>query len=486
MINVFTTKLGRFPSSICSIVALLALIAAFTSGLFIVSYPQAIYLLFAALVVAVALLIIGRRPEWGLLLSVFLIVVQRSPNLAVVGPHLSISEAMFALATLAWLAQNVKLRHSVKVYAPGLLGPFHFYTLVAAASLLFTFTQADIKTGIVELVSRIYLMLFLVIVASYATDPSRYQRVLLAWVASAVFIVGLAALHLLFQKVGYDPIGLTQDGVFFRGLHNFSTGFAGCVVGTFLGFLPLALSRRPSMAFRRVQTLARWSLPGLLLALVLADSKGAYLAVAAGVLAWPVIRVSKPLGPILVIFVVLVSSIALFTPLAFQDPGSFLTRVLPVRDWSGRMGLLNSHLQVLSDHPIIGVGLGRLGEYVCYMTGDDQVVDSHYTQVGIGAETGVLGLLAVSLALIAFLRIMRENTALDLDRNLGWLQLNEGLTMAFIGMIIFGLAHDVQTNRTMWLILALIVSLKPASCFLCHASRGREPGERPVTKPMMK
>jgi len=74
-----------------------------------------------------------------------------------------------------------------------------------------------------------------------------------------------------------------------------------------------------------------------------------------------------------------------------------------------------------------------------------------------------LGLLAVSLALIAFLRIMRENTALDLDRNLGWLQLNEGLTMAFIGTIIFGLAHDIQTNRTMWLILALIVSLKPAS-----------------------
>jgi|GEM_PF-6831539 len=463
MMNVFTTKRGRFRSSICWILALLALIFAFTSGLFIAIFSQAIYLLFAALVLAVALLIIARRPEWGLLLSVFLIVVQRSPNMPVVGPHLSPSEVVFALATLAWLAQNVKPRHSIKVYAPGLLGPFLLYTLVAAVSLLFAFPQADILNGIVELFCRIYLMLFLVVVASYTTDASRYQRILLAWVASAVLIVVLTALHLLFQRVGYDPIGLTQDGVLFRGLHNFSTGFAGCVAGTFLGFLPLALSRRPLVDFRRIQTLARWCLPGLLLALVLADSKMAYLAVAAGVLAWSVIRVFKPLGPILVIFIIVVSSIALSSALAFQDPNSVLAHMLPVRDWSARMGLLEAHLQTIYDHPIIGVGLGQLGEYVSYMTGDNQVVDSHYTQVGIVAETGVLGLLAVSLALIAFLRIMRENTALDLDRNLGWLQLNEGLTMAFIGTIIFGLAHDIQTNRTMWLILALIVSLKPAS-----------------------
>ena len=472
--DALAAKQGRFPLTIRSVLSCLTLIATFTSGLLIASYPQAIYLLFMALVAAVALLIIGQRAEWGLLLSILLFVVQRSPRLPVVGRLLTVSEVVFVLTSLVWLAQNARKRHRVGVYAPGLLGPFLVCALVGIVSLLNAllsfplFLWADIELGIAELFARVYLVFFLMVVASYATTASRYRRVLIAWVASAILVVGLTAFFVPIRETGFDPVGLVQDRVLFRALFHYSTGLAGYITGTFLGLLPLALSRRPATAFRLVQTLARCSLPGLLLALVFADSQGAYLAVASGVLAWPFIRLSKRLSLILVVLVLVVSGIVLASVLEFQSPDSHLARMLSAigynpEQFPKRIALIESRFQAISDYPIIGVGIGQAGRYTDYLTGRDEGVVSHFTPVGILAETGILGLLAVSVTMMAFLRIMAENTRLDLDGDSGWLQLNEGLTIAFIGMYVFGLAHDIQTNRTLWLILALIVSLKPAS-----------------------
>jgi O-antigen ligase len=202
-------------------------------------------------------------------------------------------------------------------------------------------------------------------------------------------------------------------------------------------------------------------------ALVLTDSQAAFFGVAAGVLAWPFIRLARFLSPILVVLILVVSSLALVSVLELQSTDGFLTRALAVTGYpydnlSGRMALLETRFGAIADHPLTGVGLGQIGKYVDYMTGTDSGIVSHFTPIGILAETGVLGLLAVSFILIAFLRIMWGNAALNLANNSGWLQLNEGLTMAFIGIMVFGLAHDIQTNRTLWLVLALIVSLKPA------------------------
>lgn len=469
---------GRFPLTVRLILACLALIAAFISGLLIATYPQAVYLP-TALVAAVALLIISQRTEWGLLLSILLFVVQKSPDLPVVGHLLTISELVLVLTSLVWLAQNTRQRHRVRLYAPGFLAPFSIYTLVAVVSLLNAVVLADIEAGAAELFARVYLMFFLVVVASYVTTASRYRRVLLAWVSSAFLVVSLIPLAV----IGFEPISLMK-GVKFVALFRNANALAGYATGTFLGFLPLALSRRPLIAFPHVRTLARLFLPGLLWALVLADSQGAYLAVVAGVLAWPFIRLSKRLGPILVSFVLLASILAPVGALAFSiTPGSILNRALNLIGYeqsriAGRLALMEIRFQTVSDHPITGVGIGQAGKYLDYVTGGLEDTASHFTALGILTELGLSGLLAVSIVLVGFLRIMRENTNLNLDRDSGWLQLNEGLTIAFIGMLSFGLTHDIQTNRTVWLILALIVSLKPA--FLSVASPYSNKGQSDI------
>jgi hypothetical protein len=445
----------------------LGLVAASISALLIANYPRAVYLLFIALVAAVFLLIISLRPAWGVLLSIFLFVVQKSPKLPVVGNILTISEPILILSLLVWLAQKARQQHRIKLYTRGMLGPLFIYVLVVALSLLDAFIRADIELGVAEFFARLYLAFFFVVVASYTTTHSRYNDVLLAWVASAILVVGLAVLFLFFRIAGAGPVSLIAHGDKLTALYRNPNALAGYITGTFLGFLPLVLSRQSSTAFPRVQTLARYSLFGLLVALVLADSQGAYLAVTAGVFTWIYLRVSKRLRPLLMICILLVLSIVVAGALNSPDPDAFLNRALASIGFEqsripARLALLNARFQTISEYPITGVGIGQAGKYVAFSSGTDEASASHVTPLGIFAETGVLGILAVSIILITLLRIVRENVTLNPAQDTGWVQLNEGLIMAFIGMLVFGMTHDIQTNRTMWLIMTLIVSLKPA------------------------
>jgi O-antigen ligase len=126
-----------------------------------------------------------------------------------------------------------------------------------------------------------------------------------------------------------------------------------------------------------------------------------------------------------------------------------------------RIELLKERLETITAHPITGVGIGQIKTY-SIETEADTVHGAHFTPLEIIAETGVLGLMAVIIIILVYLRFLQENTAFALSRDSGWLQLSEGLVIALIGILVYGLTHDVQTNRTMWLILALIVGFKRA------------------------
>jgi hypothetical protein len=467
MTNFFTAQQGKFPLIFRLILICFAFLAASASGLIIAGNPQVVYFILIALAALAGLLIISRWAALGLLLSIFLFVVQRSPDLPIVGNLLTISEPFLLIALFVWLAQNARSHHKVALYAPGLLGPFLIYIVVAFISLLNSFASADIVLGVAEIFARFYLMFFLVIIASYATSASRYNHVLLAWVASAAFVAVLTAVYLIYKVAGLGLIRFMSSGDKFIALFRNPNALAGYITGTFLGFLPLALSQRSLRAFPQVQRLARYSLPGLLVALVFADSQGAYLAVAAGVLAWPYFSGPKRLRPIWVISFLVVLSIAVGSTLGFQAPGALFNRALTSigfeqRRIPERLALFSGQLQMVSDHLITGVGIGQAGPYAAALAGSDEGTGSHLTPLGIFAEVGLLGILAVSMILVALLAIIRENMRLNPARDSGWRQLNEGLIIAFIGMLVFSLTHDVQTNRTMWLIMALLVSLKPA------------------------
>jgi hypothetical protein len=459
--GVLTARDLRVPASWR--ITIVFLVVIFLGGLLVGSNPEAFYLPVLAQFAIIFLALIARRIELGLLLAVLLFVVQVSPYLPVVGYLLTISEAVLILTALVWLAQHARQQQEIKLQASGLLVPFFLYTLVAAMSLLNQFLLSDIGFGFAELFAHVYLMFLLVVIASYAATVERYRRVLLVWLASVGLVVGLVPLAL----IGFEPVPLTLGDKFIASFRN-ANALAGYAAGTMLFFIPLALSQKRVLVFRPVQTLARWVLPGLLLALIMADSQGAILALVSGLLAWPFVRLSRRIGPILVVAVLLVSILAPIAAVSFStNPGSVLSNGLNLIGFeqsriSGRVALIRLRFETISEHPFVGIGIGQAGKYTEYVTAGADDAASHFTALAILTETGVLGLLAVLVVLMVFLGIMLENTKLDLGKESGWLQLNEGLTLAFIGMLVFGLTHDVQTSRTLWLVLALLVAFKPA------------------------
>jgi len=405
---------------------------------------------------------VGHFIEAGLLLAVGLIFVQRTPDLPVVRQAMTLSEVSFLLTAFVWLGMLSVARPKVQVYSAGLLGPFLLYVFAGLLSLLFSpYDTRDID-GIRELVARMYLMAFMLAVATYGTSLETYRRLLLAWCAAAGVVVGLLILHVL----GLDVIGVADFEGRFVGLFRNPNASGGAIAASALVLLPIALYRGPAPSLALVRTFARWTAPGLLLATYLSDSQGAFLALVVGLVVWPLIRASRDLGPSLAILVMVTAVPLIVAVSQIEAVGQTLQQILVAIGYEGsgakfdaRVDMIGSRLRGILEHPVTGVGLSkaRLSH-----TGFTNPHGSHFTILGITLETGVLGLAAVGTIFVAYLGIMRRNARLPLHAYPEWRALNEGLTMAFIGFLIFGLTHDVQTNRTMWLVATLTLCFQPA------------------------
>lgn len=266
---------------------------------------------------------------------------------------------------------------------------------------------------------------------------------------------------------GFEPFALTDSVGRFLGFFRNSNASGGYATGALLSFMPLAFARRPLDEFPRLRTVARCLLPALLWALVLTDSQAAYLGVMAGLVAWPLLMLSKRLSPWLVIAVMLISSLVIVSVVELQTSNSVLERGLVAIGYKStripkRLALLESRLQTIEQRPLTGVGVGQIEQYVLETTAVDHAAGAHFTPLEIVAETGLLGLSAVALIVLAILQIMQANMRLPFPPGSGWLPIHHGLTMALVGLLVFGLAHDIQTSRTLWLILTLIVGQKRA------------------------
>ena len=126
-----------------------------------------------------------------------------------------------------------------------------------------------------------------------------------------------------------------------------------------------------------------------------------------------------------------------------------------------RVDMIESRLRAIVMYPLTGVGLSKAPlshDPLSFVAPHG----NHFTILGIALETGLFGLIAVGTIFVTYLGIMRRNASLPLSGYPVWRGLNEGLTMAFIGFVIFGLTHDVQTNRTMWLVASLAICFWPA------------------------
>lgn len=309
-------------------------------------------------------------------------------------------------------------------------------------------------------------MVLLIIIASEGTTTKRYYQILLAWVASAVLVAALTLVALVLREIRYDPLGLIRGVggelvIFFRN----PNALAAYLTGTILAVVPLAFTKAPMTAFPFLRTICRWILPGLFISLYLTESQGAYLAVIAGLMAWFVFRLSKQAGPLLLLAVFVMSLMSPIIVRDFLDSHGILAQGLAAIGYETdrvpkRLALLESQFRIISNDPINGIGIGQAYSF-SVATGEYEA-GSHFTVLGIIMETGFLGLIAVTVICLTFVKTAWDLANLNLTADSGWLQVYQGLLMGFIGLLVYGLTHDIQTNRTLWLILALLVAFKPA------------------------
>jgi hypothetical protein len=402
--------------------------------------------------------------EMGLLLAVSLMFVQRTPDLPVVRQAMTLSEVAFLASAGLWLLWVAAVRPPMRLYSAGLLVPFLLYLVAALLSLYLSPYDARDVDGLRELLARAYLMAFLLAVASYGTSVRSYQRVLLAWGGAAAVVVTLLAVHLS----GLDGGGLGDFQGRFIGLFRNPNAAGGALAGTVLCFVPLAFTSGRADSLTLFRTFARFTLPGLLLAVYLTDSQGAYLAVLVGLAIWPLIRSARNWGPSVALLVMVVAVPLIVAVAQVEAVSRAVEQVLGAigyeaggTKFTARVDMIESRLRAIMLHPITGVGLAKA------MLSHDPLSaiaahGSHFTVLGIALETGLLGLAAVGLIFVAFLGVLRRNAALPLGSYPAWRALNEGLVMAFVGFLIFGLTHDVQTNRVMWLVATLALCFRPA------------------------
>jgi hypothetical protein len=277
-------------------------------------------------------------------------------------------------------------------------------------------------------------------------------------------IVTLLAVHL----AGLGGTALVDFQGRFIGLFRNPNAAGGALAGTVLCFLPVAFTRGRADSLTLFRTFARLTLPGLLVAVYLSDSQGSYLAVLLGLAVWPLIRVSRNWGPSIALLVMVVAVPLIVGVTQIESLGHVIEQVLELigyetsgTKFGARVDMIESRLRAILMNPITGVGLSKailshdpLSAIAAHGT--------HFTILGIALETGLLGLAAVGLVFVTYLGIIRKNASLPLGAYPIWRSLNEGLTMAFIGFMVFGLTHDVQTNRVMWLMATMGVSFRPA------------------------
>ena len=134
-----------------------------------------------------------------------------------------------------------------------------------------------------------------------------------------------------------------------------------------------------------------------------------------------------------------------------------------------RLTVLNLHRSAWTASPLFGVGIGGLKAYTAWLTGGDLARGAHNAMMGVAAETGLVGLVAVTLIGIAMIRRSLYNLKRELGR---WLPLAIGLAAAFIAQQVYGLGHDIRGEKHLWLVMALI-----AAVYLAYRSDDLEPTE---------
>jgi putative inorganic carbon (HCO3(-)) transporter len=451
--------------------AALCLAAGLALAIALLPWTWALLLVFGSILLVAML----AHPQIGVLLLVPAVPFGSLKQMSLGVVKVGVAEALMALVLAAWLMRMVA-RREIRIYWPPLVLPLAVLLGVLCLSMLGT---TSLQHSLKEIVKWVEVLALYVLVANEI-----HGRWIKALVVVFLGTGALTALHGIYQflfQVG--PEGFVLFGRFMRAYGTFEqpNPYAG-----YLGLtLPLAVGLIVAAVVPIGERVSGWWLAGaagsgalMLAALVMSWSRGAWLGMACAVVLMAIAVLARrgravmlaALTAALLVYVLLAGGLSLVPPSIVQRFSDFVPYV-SVADVRGveitdanfavleRMAHWQSALDMWTDHPWLGVGIGNYEPvYARYALPlwPLPLGHAHNYYLNIAAEAGVLGLLSYlflwSVALVGAWKATRRAT--------GWYW---GIALGVLGVLTHLSVHNFFDNlyvHGMYLHVAMLLGMR--------------------------
>jgi hypothetical protein len=410
-----------------------------------------------------------REALWALPVSVALIALAWVPPLPIAGAQAS--DVIGASGVLlALYAAQARLSRGVSAW------PVSRAALVAGGAYIAWAAVSMVAThgSRVRVLGTWWLVVLAAGVAVYASESEAHaQRIRRAVIAAAVIgaITGLVGALLFAFGVETGLLNTAGDLVpghypRIRGTMMRANALAGLLAAGMLlvGLAPCAASRAVDDVSRR------WRIPILATlgaALVFTFSRSWIALAGAGAVYVLALGERRSRARDVAAVTIVLACIA--TMIAVSWPG---IRFDPLHPWTisttGEPGTrwlhLSAALQTIAEHPLFGVGPGRMA--------DPSGWDSHFSLANVAAIYGIPAVLAyasiVGIALVRAVRAARSSVAPAAAAR--------GVAAALVLFMLDALARDIEDQRVLWVLVGLALAL-PA------ARNDKRPPQEPSHRP---
>jgi putative inorganic carbon (HCO3(-)) transporter len=455
--------------------ALAALLAAAGMALAIALLPLAWSVLFIAGSIVLVLTLV--RPQLGVLLIVVAVPFGSLGQVSLGVMNVGITEALVVLSLAAWFMRMVG-RREIRIVWPPLTLPLFFFLGALCLSLL---GAMSLQYSLKEIVKWVEVLALYVLVANELDD--RWSKILCFVLLGTGAMAALQGISQFLFRLG--PEEFVLFGRFMRAYGTFEqpnpyAGYLGLTLPLAVG---LVLAAMVPMGKRVRGWWLVWAVGcGLLMltALVMSWSRGAQIGFI-GAFAVMVIAVIARSGrgavlgvalAALLLYVLLFGGLSVVPASVVQRFSDFVPYV-GVADVRGmeitdanfavleRMAHWQSALEMWTDHPWLGVGIGNYAlvyEQYALPLWPFALGHAHNYYLNIAAESGVVGVGAYLLLWISALLGAYQATR----RASGWYW---GIALGILGVLIHLSVHNLFDNlyvHDMYLQLAILLGIGAA------------------------
>jgi O-antigen ligase len=414
------------------------------------------------------------RIEWGLLAMIFMIYIRFSDVLVNVHGMPSIAKPFIALLLIVILIRwGVYGQRPENWVHPTLL--LAGYGLIGLSALLYAADPARAQDALIVFIKDSVIMLIVVILLQRAAT---LRRVIWTLLAAGIFMGTITTYQQLTGTFDNNYWGFAQAAVenIVGDVSDYRVGGPGLGpngYGQFMLFLvPLALDRLWNENRRPLRIFAVWALVVCALTIVFTFSRGVFVGLIVVLVLMFIQRRPKPVA--ILITILLVAVMLQFIPVRYTERLATLADLLPgvgldartEVSFRGRLSENIAGVQMFTDHPVLGVGLGNFNyHYQTYSRrlGLDprrEARSAHNLYLEIASEMGLLGLAWFAiLQWVTFRGLQRARADFKSARMPSY----EGMVVAFgiaiIGFLVTSLFRHMAYPRYVWLLYGIALAM---------------------------